>query len=237
MIAYMKPRLQGLAPDQVTEALRRWLFDQPANLFLLIADRGELGEAALYEEFRRGCKDAEAAATRPFLKLNRAEAQTVASYEPELIQLDGGVSLVYRQCPDSSFFNLVATTDGGLRFDGDSPGRSYLLSQLMCKSTADLNFAELSAKVENSATVLSGFSGKDSLGIKLQCFHENMAEMTTLMRDCLLSPVLPENQLSLLKMQIAEEIRIESDHSANVAIRSFQKALYGNHNYGLAAVW
>ena len=225
-------KIDNANPSQVSEVLKRWFWDRPASIFILLSDRKELSEDKLYESFEAGKKTA----LKEVIPLKDEELvpviETKPTSEPEVLTLDCGLPLVYRQCEDSSFFNLVAVNHGGLRYDGDTPGLSYLVSQMVCKATASLDAAEYTEEVESSAAMIGGFSGKDSFGYKLQCFHEDWHKFVNLLSDSILRPQFPEKHLQLLKMQVAEEIRIESDHGANIAIRAFQKALYKDHKYG-----
>ena len=151
--------------------------------------------------------------------------------EPTLVQISDNCRLVYRKHPDAGLFSLVGVTEGGLRGDGSLLGLNNCFANLLGTANRRMDYGKLLQEVEGSGTILAGFSGKDSLGLKMQCFGDQFHHMSRLWSECLLQPVFPDPQWEITQLEVRDELRSENDSAANVAIKKFQSLMYGDHPY------
>ena len=214
--------------ERVTEALKRWIKPDRFQIFALLPEGFPLEEHHLYESCRDGVRSALELRNSP---TSKSEIKKRVQSLPQVREFENGVKLVYRKVAESPFFSLVGVTEGGLRADGANPGISHCISNLLTCATESLDYHELVSQVESSGSVLAGFSGKDSLGIKLQCFNDDFFRLSTIWADCLLRPRFPDQQWEITKLQIEDEMRSEVDSSASTAGRKFQSILYNEHPY------
>ena len=151
--------------------------------------------------------------------------------EPKVHEIMPGLKLVYRHNEGPSLFNLVAVTEGGLRGDLQRPGIQNCMSNLLTCATESMSYEKIVDEVESSGSILAGFSGKDSIGVKMQCFSEQAHHIAKIWRDSILHPVFPEPQLNITKLEIQDDIRGEKDSPASIAVRRFQEEVFGPQSY------
>lgn len=217
--------------NQVFEAARNWLELGRATVVGMVPENSPLTEDAVREAFLAGIRDGAQQSAAVW-------APPVGTVEPAAIppairkEIKPGITLVYRQNIQSELFNLVAVTEGGLRAEtAATVGTNYLVGDLLSMATTQLPYEEMLHMVEGRGAVLQGFSGKDSIGLKLQCLNEQATDMLQLWADALLFPDFPSVQLARAKQEIADAVAAENDSPFKIAARQFQEKRFGQHPY------
>src|SRR5262249_16748991 len=147
-------------------------------------------------------------------------------------QLMPGVTLVYRQNESAQLFTLTGAAEGGLRAeDPQTVGLNYSIAGLLAAAGERRGFAEMMTLVEGKRAVLQGFSGKDSFGFHVQSLPEHTDILLDAFAEVLLTPVFPEEQWQSLKREIEQAIATQDDAPSGIAVRAFQKKIYGQHPY------
>ncbi|SME90839.1 M16 family metallopeptidase [Pseudobacteriovorax antillogorgiicola] len=215
--------------DSVTNAINGWLKRDQAVLVAIVPKGMTLAEEnvrqAYIKGFTSGTGDLKEAA--PSAVVNSVSKKL----GPTILDIKPGLKLVYRRHAGPSLFNLVAVTEGGLRADGSNPGIQNCFANLLTCASKSASYEEIIEEIESNGAVMAGFSGKDSLGIKLQCFSDHVHHMAKIWRDCLLHPVFPERQWEITKLEIQDDMRSEQDSPASLAVRRFQERVFGDHPY------
>jgi zinc protease len=224
-------RVGASTGETIHNSLHRWLdLDKPI-LVGLLPDQVDVTEDQVRDAYFEGLGEAR---KPPIDRYRTVAASTAKSKDTEIFHkpLADGIDFVYRQHTQGGLFNLIAVTEGGLRSETEqNAGQSHCFAQLLASATRTHTNEQLNQYVEGRGAVLGGFSGKDSLGLKLQCFDENARELTQLWADCLLDPVFPETRWHNTQQEIQEDIRQEKDSPSGSAIRSFQENIYAQHPY------
>ena len=218
--------LNNVTPESVAKAVERWL---DLSKVVIV---GMAPESATVEEgdIQSAYQDAVAGKNSQSSKIPKAV------FDPELKELKEGVSLVYRYNPDARFVNMIATSEGGLRYETEANCGLYnAMSAMLAKATKQHDYEDLLKDVEGMGAALEGFSGKDSFGFRVQCLADYAGPLMSLWKGCLMQPMMPEQQWQALEREIAEDIRTENDSSAQVCLRRFQQVLYHDHPYRFPA--
>ena len=230
--AVYEARVHASNSETIHNALHRWLGFDKAFIVALVPDSFVVNEDDLKKAYDAGIEKAKQEfPLDPFKTIAKAEGLKTSSEIFEK-QIAPGIQFVYRENQSSDFFNLIAVTQGGLRFeDKSTAGLHYCLAEMLATQTSELSHEDLTELIEGSGSVLNGFSGKDSLGLRLQCFTENISDMLPVWADCLLQPVFSDLHWKNLQHDVADEIRAEQDSPAALAVRRFSELIYGDHPY------
>lgn len=217
--------------EDVKNAVTSWLSFENVVISGLVPEGVDLTEKDVADAFKAGFLEGK----RSVLSKKKTP-QTIRSksdnYEPQVIELSDSLKLVYKKNTNSGMFNLVCAAEGGLRAEASSTYGEYnAIASLLANATTSRSYEELIDEVEGRGATLMGYSGKDSIGIKLQCLTEHANELITTWSDCFLSPNFPKEQWGTIKREILTAIDSEGDSSANIAIKKFQESIFGKHPY------
>jgi zinc protease len=222
--------INAMPPAAVDDAARRWLDPRRAVVVALVPKASTLSEAELVAAITDGWADGRDG-TRGTAWSQGAGART-DEMEVERQTFSPGLTGLYRQNPQAQMFTLTLATEGGLRDESaETAGINNAMASLLAMASKDRSFEELVGFVEARGASMEGFSGKDSLGIHLQCLPEFASEMLAALKDCLLEPVFPEEQWTSLKREIEQAIVAQDDSPAGVCMRRFQEMIFGAHPY------
>ncbi len=221
-------KVQKASCESVSNAVKKWIDLSKATIALVLSEDSPLCPEQIRDAFVAGSQGG----SRQYDIFNTLPkkndlAQQIA---PTMTELLPGIKLVYRRIDEVNLFNMVAVTQGGLRGDR-VPGLQNCFANLLGSANSRLGYDDLLNEVEGTGTILAGFSGKDSLGLKLQCFNERFHQISRTWAECLLDPVFPPRQWEITKLEILDELRSEQDSPANMAVRKFQEMLYQDHPY------
>jgi zinc protease len=226
---YMKI-LETATPQQVTEALRRWLSTDSCVFVGVVPNKSKINEADLSKALDQEL-DALAltlSQTKPLIKAKKAGKQKLA----ERIQLDCGVELIYRQHKDSKLFNLVFASEGGSRLEEEkNAGIFNSMSAMLAQETENTPYLNFIEKIESHGADLSSFSGKDSLGFSMNCLYQDWHEFIDLTVEALLMPVFKAERWSVEKRQILQSLKAQMDSPSSICVRNFQEAVFTQHPY------
>ncbi len=220
-------KMNRLAPFDIQKSFAHW-FQEDNCVMACILPKGqtELTEDAIRSAFARGVASFK---TEFAEKVQRFKPKSAGVYKEALTPQ---ITILYRQQEHSDMMNVCAIRSGGLRVEPVAQvGTHHILADLIGAATESRSYEEMLRLVEGQGIVLSGFSGKDSFGLKLHCLTEQVADMLPLFAEALISPRFPEVQLQNSKLEVADDIQMEKDHPSSLAMRAFQQALYDGHSY------
>lgn len=220
-------KMNRITPYEVAGAVERWIREDGCVIACVVpkASQAELSAAAIKAAFERGF-------SKPaHKKAAKAKASPYRS-GVYLESLTPQITFLYKQQKHNDLFNLTAICSGGLRTESEvNAGFHHILADVLGSATKQLNYENMLQRIEGQGAVLAGFSGKDSFGLKLQCLSEQARSLVPLFAETLLEPRFPMEQLQSAKLEVFDEIQMERDAPASVAMRAFQQAVYGTHPY------
>lgn len=224
-------RISASNSETIYNAVDRWInLDQPT--IVVLQPKGQsISKNEIKDAYFEGVKLGKSGPIDRFVTLEK-NSQELHNEDIFQCELAPGLKFTYRRNPHCGLFNLVAATEGGLRRETSTDaGLHNCLADMVATATEDLDNEQLTDSVEGHGAVLVGFSGKDSLGIRLQCFQEDTEQMVRLFASSILKPVFPETQWKNTKLDIYEDISAENDSPTSIAVKAFREAIYGSHPY------
>lgn len=150
-----------------------------------------------------------------------------------VFQLPSGMKCVHHYRPSSPLFSIHASVLGGLRLeDPHQAGVSSLTAVTWNKGTEGKDHQEINRIVEGHAASLDGFSGKNSMGLRMTGIARDFSLLSDLFREVLL-------EASFSEEHVQHSIRLGKDllqnmynHSEQLCSKLFAESLFETHPYG-----
>ena len=149
-------------------------------------------------------------------------------------QLPGGLTVLVLRDPSVAIVALRAAWVGGLRYESARDnGVSNMVASLLTRGTPSRSAEQIMQRVEGMAGSLSGFAGRNSLGIQAEFLARHLPEGLDLVADCLLNATFPQPEIDRERRVVLEDIRAQDDNLTHVAFRAFHEAVWTRHPYRL----
>jgi zinc protease len=127
-----------------------------------------------------------------------------------------------------------ATWVGGLRYEDErSNGISHMLATLFSRGTKSRSAEQIMNEVEGMAGSISGYSGRNSLGLQAEFLSRYLDRGFDLVADCLLNATFSDEELDKERRIIIDDIRAQEDNLGQVAFRLFHSGMWKKHPYRL----
>lgn len=157
------------------------------------------------------------------------EINEFAIPEVEEFTLDNGITfyLVEDQELPLIRINAIVRT-GSLLEPLEKTGLAQLTGRVIREGGSE-NYPsdELNLLLENNAAYMSSSIGLGSGSASLNMLKENVDELLPVFVDVLQNPAFPEDKIELAKTQTKSQIARRNDEQQPIAIREFQKLIYG----------
>ncbi|HAN31764.1 MAG TPA: insulinase family protein [Myxococcales bacterium] len=221
-----------VSAEQVLDAARRWLRSEHAQVAILpgkeLADSGVM----LPSEAQWCAKVQQALAT--VLRTAPAPNKDIVDGIERIDLPSGDVLLVRNDGSNVPVVSLRVATLAGLRAESvETSGQGRLMSELLTRGTTLRSADQISLATEAMASDISGFSGRNSMGMTLHCMTRNLEPSLDLLFDSLRDAQVPEMELEVARKAQLQDIAHASDAPARIAFRAALEALYGDHPYAL----
>jgi len=115
----------------------------------------------------------------------------------------------------------------------ETNGISNFTARMLTKGTASRSAEQIAREIEALAGSVSGFSGKNALGLSADVVSWNFQPALEIFSDLLLHPEFPEDQMEKTRQDILAEIKNQEDRPASLAFLLFWKNLFPCHPYGM----
>ncbi len=151
------------------------------------------------------------------------------------VELENGVVLLVKPEPSVPLVAMRGVWKGGLRYENRrNNGINNLIASLITRGTATRSGDEIVEAVESMAGSIGGFTGRNSLGIRLETLSRYWTDSLEILADCLLAPAFPEEEFAREKQLSLQEIDTRDDNLTGAAFRLFQRTLFQRHPYRLS---
>lgn len=125
-----------------------------------------------------------------------------------------------------------------IRFRGgaslDAPGKRgaiNLMTGLLEEGAGDMDARAFARSTEALATSLGFDVSDDSLSVSARFLTENRAESIALLKAALLEPLFEEEAIDRVREQVLSNIRSEAKDPNDIAGRTFDEIVFGDHPY------
>ncbi len=220
-------RVRDLSVGDLEKAAQRYLKAATANLALLWPR--EKGDAPNAENLLALVAQAEQTARPAYTPIPKADAFGIVRAE-----LPNGIRVIVKPNHAAPLVSFQAALLGGLRYEHEAPnGLFNLTARLLTLGNARMSAAEIAEAVDGMGGGLSGFSGRNTLGIKGSCISRDLDRGFAIFADCLLTPTFPDRDVEREIMLIKEELNAQDEQPARLAFDLFHETLYRTHPFRL----
>jgi len=180
--------------------------------------------------------------------VGKAEKQARENQDAELLgdsyldnvyrfTLASGLKLLVREEPTVPTVAVRAVLPGGLRFETPATNGVFsFISEILPKGTARMSGQEIAIAVAEMGGSLSGFSGKNTFGVKGDFLARFLRPGLELMRDIIRTPAFAEEEAVKIREELLAQIKQQEDSLTTLAVREFNRLLFDGHPYGLNSV-
>jgi zinc protease len=214
-------RIRAVTPEDVRRVARAYL--KPENMTVaMLAPKGQEGamSGAIVE----------AASKRAFAAPPALAEKAARTFK---WRLANGIRLVVKENPGTGTVAVNAACLGGQRYeDPKHAGIAAFAAGMLTKGTKTKTAAQIASMVDSMAAGLSGFSGRNSMGLTGNFLSERMDEGLALFAEVLRRPSFPASEVAKMRSLVLAAVKAREDNLTRVAMDLFNAALYGPHPYG-----
>ncbi len=202
---------QGLGPEDIVRVAREYL--QPEQMSVVVlAPETEVSEA-------------------------EAESVLALSGEPQRFKLSNGIRLVVRPnhaTPDVAVVFVVNAGTG--QETREKNGISEFMADVWTKGSRRFSAEDIQDLAEEKAVGLSGFAGRNSIGLEAGCLVEDLGLALDLLAEVALRPTFPGEEIEKTRTRFLAAIAARDDDISQAAGRHTLELLFGDHPLGRTAL-
>jgi zinc protease len=251
--------LRRSTPDDLLRVAQQYLLPEALTVAILMPETtdAELDEDAIREAIARGVE----AASQPKDKRSQAENtprpkptpdanQSAAPlrFGPMRVSADGagerldatlsnGLELHILRRPEVPIVAARFATLGGMLCEDESTsGLTRYLAAMWSRGTRNDSAAAFATKTEALAADIDGFSGRNSIGMTLDCLSENLEPAFDLFSQALLEPRLDPEEIERERRESLAALDRRHDRLGQRAFQLFARTEFEAHPYRLTVL-
>ncbi|MBY0401597.1 insulinase family protein, partial [Myxococcota bacterium] len=250
--------LRGATPTDLLDVARRYLAPEALTLAALLPETAEAGleEAALRQAVNLGIeaaarpRSAEGTASAP--REARTDATATGSlrlaFGPMRTTRDGAGERLDARLPNGLELHILRRSEvpvaairfacrgGVLHEDPTTNGQSRFLSAMWTRGTKRRSAIDYTRAVEGLAAEIEGFSGRNSIGLTLDCLSETLEPAFALFAEAILEPGFDPEELERERRETLAALDRREDRLGQLAFQLFARTEYENHPYGMTVL-
>ena len=153
---------------------------------------------------------------------------------PTIINLKDNIKLIVLQNKKTPLISLRAVSLAGLRYEKtDKNGKFNLLAELLTRGSRNYIKDDIAMETEILAAELEGFSGKNSLGLKMIGPSANLDKLIPIFSDVLTNPVFENSEIEIAKKDVDSYLNRKKQNYSSVVAEKFFELLFNKHPYSL----
>jgi len=152
----------------------------------------------------------------------------------KIIGHKSGAKIITRKLTSTPLVSVKIIVKGGILIESPKTnGICSLLSRTIMFGAGDLTFEDIAGATDSTASTLQAFSGRNSVGLTLECIKPFLPEMLSIMEKMLLEAKFESSYFDTEKKIIQDEISSIQDNLSRYASVLFLRSLYKDHPYSL----
>lgn len=250
--------LRSATPADLLDVARRYLAPESLTLAALLPESTDpaLDEAALRGAVERGLAAAAVARATPS-EVSRAGSSNSPRSERGPLRLafgplrtseDGSGERLDARLPNGLDLHVLrrqevpvaalrfASSGGVLYEDPATSGLTRFLSAMWTRGTRLRSAVEYTREVEGLAAEIEGFSGRNSIGITLDCLSETLDPAFALFSEALLEPRFDPEEIERERRETLAAIDRREDRLGQLAFQLFARTEYERHPYRMTVL-
>ena len=231
-------RIAALTPAELRTVAARYLRTAGLSSAALVSARGVTGGRGAVDPVKLGARlegvwaAGEVRADRRFAAVPIASAGDVAR-----AVLPSGLRILVLRDASPGLVAVHALWPGGTRIEDErSNGISNLLAILLPHGPRSRAGVELAGELEGMSGSLSGFSTRNSLGLRADFAVDQWERGLELVADCITNPRFAEEDLERERRVVLDRIRARDRNPVGLAFQLFSSALWTRHPYRLPEI-
>ena len=230
-------RIKDVTLDEISSVANDFLKVENLNLNFIFPKDLKINKESHFSELLNNCftvtKNLIKKESKSYIDKDYSMSK-ITHKDPYFIKLENGIDLLVLQNTKTPLFSLRTVSMGGLRYeDKSSNGKFSLLAELLERGSENLTKEELSMKIELLGADIEGYSGKNTVGLKLLGPSGNLRELTEIFSEVLCSPLFLENEIEIVKQDILSYLNRKKQNYAALAADKFYEMLFPNHPYSM----
>jgi zinc protease len=153
---------------------------------------------------------------------------------PTRVALDNGVVVLAKETHRMPAVSIHLAVRAGTICDPvDQPGAMYLLSRVIDRGTISRSADQIAEELDGRGIALTTTVTRHLVTVACTCLAEDFEPVMSLLADILVSPAIPEDELSTRKGEVVTAIRQDEDNPGVRAVEALMALLYPDpHPYG-----
>ena len=162
------------------------------------------------------------------------EADVAETQEIRKHVLDNGLTVLLKEDRAFPLVTVRLAANGGVRQEtAQLNGVFLMLASTWTKGTKTYSADQIAEKTEGLGMRLSGFSGRNSFGLSLECLAEQLPAALGLLEDLVLRPTFPDEEIVKVKEQMRTAIRGREDDIFAKTAHRLKRTLFLTHPFRL----
>ena len=215
-------RVRSVTPEDVIRVSRKYFGRENLTAGAVVPESVKSAAERVFET----------AATSPAPAERKEKKSAPAAGEFARYELSNGIRVLVKENRSVPLFSAQAVFLGGLRYEDESTnGISSFLAEMFTRGTESRSAQDIAARIEGMAGSMDGFSGKNSVGVSLSAFSENLEEAMDVFSDVILNPSFSDEETERGRREILAALEKERDNLTGKTVRNFLAALFAEHPY------
>jgi len=225
-------KIRAVNAEDIKNVARKYFTDQAVNVgFLLESDNNFEPDKKVIKSTIAGAEDKARHSESPAM-LTDTYLSRVHRFE-----LEDGIILLVREDSSVPTVGIRAIFPGGLRAETPvTNGAFSYISELLPKGTKSMTANEIAESVADMAGRITGFSGKNTFGVKADFMSRFFPDGLTLVRDILREPAFDAREAEKIRPELLAQIKQQEDSLSSFAFQEFNRIMFDGHPYGLNSI-
>lgn len=250
--------LRTTTPDDLLRVAQRYLLPEALTIAALLPESTDaaLDEEAIRRAVSRGLEDAAIARTEAeeegqapaaaahaedptAQRLRFSPMRTAADGAGERLDatLGNGLELHILRRPEVPVVAVRLATIGGLLSEDEaSSGLTRFLAAMWTRGTERHDAAAFARRIEGLAADVDGFSGRNSIGITLDCLSETLEPAFELFADAILEPRFDQEEIERERRESLAALERREDRLGQSAFQLFARTEFKDHPYRMTVL-
>jgi len=221
---YLK-RLKQVTARDITRVVRTYF--RPDNLSIGILEPSDKTISLSDETLMSLFKIPSSRKTQP------SDGASGTAKKARRVTLPSGMRLIIKENHALPEVSMTGVFLGGTRLETPQEwGVSNFAAQMLTRGTAKRTMAEIASMVESRGAKLSGFSGRNSIGVSAKFLSRDFYAGLALVADVIQHSDFPLDELAKVKADILAGIRAKKDRPMALLFDLFYETLYPHFPYG-----
>ena len=145
--------------------------------------------------------------------------------------LKNGLTVLLKRNPELPLVSMQTYSRGGVLFDGDKPGLSNFMANMLMRGTSGKNAEEITNALESMGGEMKPVSGNNTFGMEMTVLRKDLEPGLDLFADVLLRPAFDKKEVERVRKNILFEIDNLSNNWIEEIRYNFRKTRFGGHPY------